>query len=84
MFLIEVHAAAPAALARRGALQQRYVDLVNGIFAGRTAEDRFANEALVMAVTAMATARLAENDVDGLLLLHGPLVELARRLQPRP
>jgi AcrR family transcriptional regulator len=81
MFLIEIYAAGPAALRRRAALQQRYADMINEIFGHRDAADRFANEALVVAISGMVTARLAEDDLKGLRALHAPLVELARRLQ---
>lgn len=81
MFLIEVYAAGPDAMRRRAALQQSYAELINSIFGGSTAEDRFANEALVLAISAMVTAKLADDDLDGLRALHGPLMKLAARLQ---
>ena len=81
MFLIEIYAAGPAALRRRAALQRRYADMINEIVGHRDADDRFASEALVTAISGMVTARLAEDDLKGLRALHGPLVKLARRLQ---
>jgi AcrR family transcriptional regulator len=82
MFLIEVYAVGPAAIARRAALQERYAERINDIFGGRTKEDRFANEALVLAISAMVTARLADDDIEGLRALHAPLMKLAARLYP--
>jgi AcrR family transcriptional regulator len=76
VFLIEVHAAGPAALRRRSELQEGLVDAL----AGRLGiEDRFAIEALLAAITALVTARLAAGDVEGLRALHEPLVALARK-----
>ena len=84
LFLLEVYAAGPAALERRARAQQRFVELVQHEFAVRTPHDRFAAEALVAAISAMVTARLAVHDVDGLRRLHGPLAALARRLFVTP
>src|SRR3954464_1129257 len=80
MLLIEVYAAGPAAMRRRGELQQRFVDTLDATLGGRTAADRFANEALVAMVSSMVTARLALGDVDGLRALHRPVMQLVRRL----
>jgi AcrR family transcriptional regulator len=80
VMLIEVYAAGPAALERRAALQSGFVDAVGETLGSRTASDRFANEALVAAISAMVTSRLAAGDVDGLRALHRPLTDLARRL----
>jgi AcrR family transcriptional regulator len=82
VMLIEVYAAGTAAMRRRAALQQRFVEAVDETLGGSTSGDRFANEALVAATSAMVTARLAHGDVDGLRALHRPLTELARRLHP--
>lgn len=80
VLLIEIYAAGPAALRRRAALQRGFVDALDATLEPRTAGDRFANEALVAAISAMVTARLAADDVDGLRALHEPLTEHARRL----
>jgi len=82
VFLIEVHAAGAAALARRAALQQRFVDLVVGLLGLEDEEQRFAAEALVAAIGALVTARLAADDLDGLRALREPLLRLAERLVP--
>lgn len=79
LFLVEVYAAGPDALARRAAVQRVFVDQVIDLFGARTAEHRFACEAFVAATSSMVTARLAANDLEGLRRLHRPLVRLARR-----
>jgi AcrR family transcriptional regulator len=83
LFLIEVYAAGPSVVELRAVLQQRFADAVNHLFAARTAADRFANEALVGAIDAMVTARIAADDLDGLRALHRPLMQYARRMQGR-
>jgi AcrR family transcriptional regulator len=80
LFLVEVYAAGPEALARRAAVQRAFVDLVTDGLGARTAEDRFACEAFVAATSSMVTTRLAANDLDGLRALHRPLLRLAGRL----
>jgi AcrR family transcriptional regulator len=80
LFLVEVYAAGPEALARRAAVQRAFVDLVIDGLGARTAEDRFACEAFVAATSSMVTTRLAANDVDGLRALHRPLLRFAARL----
>ena len=82
LFLLEVYAAGPSALARRATLQQRFAETLHATFGSQTAADRFADEALVAATSSMVTARLAADDLDGLRSLHRPLVDLARRLHP--
>jgi hypothetical protein len=79
VFLIEVYAAGPAVLERRALLQQRFADAINELFGARSPADRFANEALVAAIGALVTARLAAGDHDGLRALHRPLMTYVRR-----
>jgi AcrR family transcriptional regulator len=79
LFLVEVYAAGPDALARRAAVQRVFVDLVIDLFGARTGEHRFACEAFVAATSSMVTARLAANESEGLRALHRPLMRLARR-----
>jgi len=81
LFLVEVYAAGPRAAELRAVLQQRFTDAVNDALGARTAADRFANEALVAAIGAMATARIVAGDLDGLRALHRPLMRYARRLE---
>jgi AcrR family transcriptional regulator len=79
LFLVEVHAAGPAALRRRQVVQQRFADEMAALLGAATQRDRFACEALVAAISAMVTARLGTGDVDGLRALHAPLVGLVQR-----
>jgi AcrR family transcriptional regulator len=79
LFLIEVYAAGPNVVELRAILQQRFADTVNDLFGARSAADRFANEALIAAIGAMVTARIAAGDLDGLRALHRPLMQYARR-----
>jgi AcrR family transcriptional regulator len=81
VFLVEVYAAGPSALARRQELQQGLVESIAALTGASSEKDRFAVEALLAALVQMVTARLAVGDVDGLRKLHRPIVELARRLQ---
>jgi AcrR family transcriptional regulator len=80
LFLVEVYAAGPEALARRVAVQRAFADLVVAGLDARTADDRFACEGFVAATSSMVTTRLAANDLDGLRALHRPLLRLADRL----
>lgn len=83
LFLVEVYAAGPDALARRAAVQQAFVAGLVEEFGARTAEHRFACEAFVAATSSMVTARLAAGDLDGLRALHAPLLRLAGELLVR-
>jgi AcrR family transcriptional regulator len=82
LFLVEVYAAGPDALARRAAAQRAFSELLIADFDARTREHRFACEAFVAATSSMVTARLAARDPDGLRALHRPLMGLAARLLP--
>ncbi|HEY1359662.1 MAG TPA: TetR/AcrR family transcriptional regulator [Thermoleophilaceae bacterium] len=80
VFLVEVYAAEPSALARRQELQQGLVQSVAVLTGATRKQDRFAIDALLAALVQMVTARVAVGDVDGLRKLHTPMVALARRL----
>jgi AcrR family transcriptional regulator len=80
VFLVDVYAAGPRALRRRREVQEDFVGLVAGIFGARTAEQRFACEALVAALSSMVTVRVAGGDVASLPALRAPMVGLARRI----
>lgn len=82
-FLIEVYAAGPRAIGKRGELQQRFVDLVAENFRARDEDDRFACEALVAATSSLVTTRVGAGAAETLPALHEPLVGLARRLLAR-
>jgi AcrR family transcriptional regulator len=83
LFLVEVFAAGPEAIARRAQAQTLFVDLLSRTLAPRDATERFAIEALVAAISAMVTARLAANDIDGLRALGKPLTALVARALER-
>ncbi|MDG4857643.1 helix-turn-helix domain containing protein [Streptomyces sp. T-3] len=91
LFLVEVHAAGPEAMARRTEGQRRFAEAIAEIFpaaAGAEGEARgqaederpFRCEALVAAIAHLVTARLVADDLDGLRALEDPLVRLATRL----
>jgi AcrR family transcriptional regulator len=81
VFLVDVYAAGPRALERRREVQDDFVDVIAGIFAAKTAGDRFACEALVAAISSMVTVRVAAGEFDALPGLRLQLVELARRMR---
>lgn len=78
VFLVEVYAAGPEAIARRSALQQRFVDALSALFDAEA--DRFALEVLVAAVGSRVTALLLERDTDAIRELRDPFVSVAERL----
>ncbi len=79
LFLIEVYAVGPAAIARRARLQDSFVTMVADILDAHTEEQMFACQTLVAALSAMVTARVADDDPDGLQALREPLLGLLRR-----
>ncbi|MEY2420666.1 MAG: hypothetical protein QOI95_733 [Acidimicrobiaceae bacterium] len=80
LFLVEVHAAGPDAMARRTALQHRLAEALADLFDARTDADRFACQMIVAAVSAMVTGPLVVDDLDALRALHAPLLDHVRRL----
>lgn len=80
LFLVEIHAAGPTALAARVAMQTEIAKVVDGLFGAQTDADRFANEALIAAVAGLVTARLVTGDPEGVRALHPSLMDVARRL----
>lgn len=79
VFLVEVYAAGPAAMARRAEIQHRFVDVVADVLGAHAGEQRFACEALVAAISSMVTMRLAALDLDGLRGLQAPIVKLVEQ-----
>lgn len=79
LFLVEVYAAGPKAIARRAELQEAFVSLVADILDARTDQQRFACRTLVAALSAMVTAHVAADDLDGLRELREPMLELVHR-----
>jgi AcrR family transcriptional regulator len=78
LFLVEVYAAGPAAIARRLQMQELFVDVLCASL-DSPGDDRFAVEALVAAIAQMVTSKLAVGDVEGLRALREPLVDLVSR-----
>lgn len=79
VFLVEVFAAGPDAIARRVRLQETFVAVVADMLDAHTEEQRFACGTLVAALSAMVTARIAVGDAAGLRELREPLLGLVRR-----
>ncbi|PPJ22457.1 TetR/AcrR family transcriptional regulator [Nocardia nova] len=79
LFLVEVYAAGPKAIARRAELQESFVSLVADILDARTDQQRFACRTMVAALSAMVTTHVAADDLDGLRELREPMLELVRR-----
>ena len=80
LFLVEVHAAGPEAMARRAVIQQGIADAVADLLGARTHEGRFACQVLVAAVASMVTVPLVAGDLDALRALGPPILEHARQL----
>lgn len=80
LYIVEVHAAGPAALIRRAELQSQVVDVVADLFGAQDLESRFACEAYVAAVSALVTLPVATGDLNAIRALRDPLVSLMRRL----
>ena len=80
LFLVEVHAAGPQAMARRTVVQQRISDAIGDVLGSNTDEGRFACRMLVAAIGAMVTGPIVAGDTDALRALGPPIVEHVRRL----
>lgn len=79
LFLVEVYAAGNDAITRRTTLQDTFVAIVADILGAETASQRFACQTLVAALSAMVTARIASDDLEGLRDLRDPLLDLIGR-----
>lgn len=82
LFLLEVHAAGPDALARRAQAQARFAGALAEVLRPRDATERFAVDALVAAISSLVTARLAAGDLVGLRRLRRQLSALLHRALP--
>src|SRR5690606_24717644 len=80
LFLVEVHAAGPEAMARRAALQARVVDGLAALLGARSAEARFASQAFVAAVASLVALPLVTADDAAIESLRDPLVAHLRTL----
>jgi AcrR family transcriptional regulator len=79
VFLIEVYAAGPEAMARRSALQQRLVDGLVDILGARSKQDRFACQALVAAMASLVMDPLITQDGEALRQVRRDVTHLVRR-----
>ena len=86
VFLVEVYAAGPALIEQRRASLELFVDVVcethrgqKGLL-GTEPRQRFAAQALVGAVSSLVTNCVGAGDIEGLLDLHEPLMQLARQI----
>jgi AcrR family transcriptional regulator len=80
LFLVEVHAAGPAAMQRRAELQARVVDALAELFRVRTRRGRFACQAYVAAIASLVTVPLATGDTAAIRALRRPLIDHLRLL----
>jgi AcrR family transcriptional regulator len=80
LYIVEAHAAGPAALTRRAELQAQIVAQLARQVRAKDDDARFACEAYVAAVSALVTLPVATGDVKAIRALRGPLVGLMQRL----
>ena len=82
LFIVEVHAAGPEALARRFAFQDRVVDGLASLLGTDDEPVRFAARVVVAAMSAMVTRPLVAGDVDAIRALGPPMVAHLRAIWP--
>jgi AcrR family transcriptional regulator len=80
MFLVESYAAGPEVAQRRAVLQRGFIDALGEVVGADSPEVWFACEALVAAVIAMVTNRVAAGRSDEITALHEPLTRLITRV----
>lgn len=80
LFLVEVYAAGPEAIRRRGRLQEVISDALAELMGLGDDADRFACRMLVAATSAMVTPPVAGGDPDALRALGPPLIDHVRVL----
>lgn len=80
LFLVEVYAAGPEAMARRTVIQQRIVDALVELLGARSDAARTTCQVLVAAVSALVTGPLVADDVDGLRALGPQILAHVHRL----
>jgi AcrR family transcriptional regulator len=81
LVLVEVHAAGPAAMARRAALQDLIVAALVELFGTDDEASRFACQTLVAAISAMVTGPVVAGDAEAVRALGPDLVDHVRRLR---
>lgn len=85
-FLIEVYAAGPRAIEQRRRSLEGFVDLLaethRGLpgLIGTDPSQRFAVQALVGAVASLVTNMVGTGDIDGIIELREPLMDLVRQM----
>jgi AcrR family transcriptional regulator len=82
VFLVDVYAAGPRALVRRREVMDRFVEMIAALLEARTAEERFAVEAFVGAISSLVTVRVAVGEYEQLPELLDPILGLAPRFMP--
>ncbi len=86
VFLVDVYAAGPEAIAQRRRSMDRFADIVAETYRGASGplgtepEQRLAAEVLVGAVSSMVTNAVGAGDVESLPALRAPLMQLAERI----
>ena len=86
VFLVEVYAAGPIAIEQRRASLEGFVDIVAETHRGETgvlgtkASQRFAAQSFVGAVSSLVTNAVGVGDMDELLRLRAPLMQLAAQI----
>lgn len=74
LFIVEAHGAGVEAMSRRAELQHRIIEAIADLLGANTADDHFACEMFVGAVSALVTLPLVTGDTEGLDRLRDPLV----------
>ena len=86
VFLVEVYAAGPVAIEQRRASLEGFVDIVAETHRGETGvlgtkvSQRFAAQSFVGAVSSLVTNAVGVGDMDELLRLRAPLMQLAAQI----
>lgn len=80
LYLVEVHAAGPEALARRARLQDQVVDALARLLGATSAQRRFACRAYVAAIASLVTVPIVTGDRDAIRALRRPLTEHLRTI----
>lgn len=80
LFLIEVYAAGPEAIRRRGELQEVFVAGIAELMGVKSESGRFTCRLVVAAISALVTGAVARNDAEALRAVGPPLMEHVRTL----
>jgi AcrR family transcriptional regulator len=80
LFIVEVYAAGPVAIARRIEFQRLLADALADLFAVETEAGRFACQVIISATSTMVTGPLVADDLTALRAVGPPLIEHVRLL----